>query len=192
MKDIKQDLKGQDQSSENILLQFIKKLVKTESYHILIDELEVQSSPSLLAALQAVKLGVGSLTVAIRGNTVNLDKLNIKEGSAMKLKKIMRMSTQVYETIKNLGPYTPIDATLFFGNSNVQHAVLGCKPEFIDDDKWKSFGLKETLLGISSHPAVVILSRLLIMTSKQWKRLSEPIQTNKSVHSLEPPLNLKH
>ena len=168
MKDIIKDIAEQNLSKECILLQFIRKRVEAGSCHIIIDELDVDSNPSLLADLQGIQLGACSLTVALRGDTRNVDEIKLMEGRLVVLKKIMRMSTQVYETITNLstlGPMVeiPIDARPLFKNSTAQHTVLGCNPELIivsNSDELKTIGLKEALLKVSSHPAVVILCTL--------------------------------
>ena len=81
----------------NKLTQFIKKLVESGTCHILIDELDLYN-PSVLAEIQAINLNSSSLTIAIRGN-YDVGDLKLNEGRTIVLNKIMRMSTQVYETI---------------------------------------------------------------------------------------------
>ena len=178
MKDIIKDLKGQKYSSENILLQFIRKRVEHGSNHIIIDELDVESNPSLLEELHSFPLGACFLTVAIRGDTRNLDSNEkVMEGRAMVLKKIMRMSTQVYETVTNY-----YDRTLF-KNSTVQHTVLGCKPERIlvsSSEESIIIGLKKALERVSSHPAVVILSPTKVLDTKAVVKIIRAI-TDKQI-----------
>ena len=132
-----------------------------ETYHILIDELELYS-PSLLQELQGIKLNSCSLTVAIRWDTHNLEKkLEHSGGEPFVLNKIMRMSTQVYETIrKQLTEFYP---AIIYGNCVVQHTVLGCKPEHIGvssaELKYEVLNsvLKEAVFKVKSHPLVVVL-----------------------------------
>ena len=123
MKDIVKYLKGHFKSSKSILTQFIRKLVKRGTYHILIDELE-SYNPSVLAEIQAIKLNSCSLTVAVRGNT-DLGKLKLNEGSSFVLNKIMSMSKQVYDTITRRN-FAPSNTMNIYQNNIVQHTVFGC------------------------------------------------------------------
>ena len=145
----------------SILLQFIRNLIRTGTYHILIDEVEY--SPSLLEELQEVRLNKCSLTVALRGKSA-LGKLTLEKQISV-LKKIMRMSTQIYKTVTN--PEDIPDSEYFqdfklnlYENSTAQHTVLGCKPEGIhisSRDELISTGLEKALPKVTSHPFVVVL-----------------------------------
>ena len=153
---------------QSLLLRFIKKVIRTGTYHILVDEVEYEKeeeeehySRSFLEELQAVRLKTGSLTVALRGETIQKD---IKENPLV-LNKVMRMSTRVYETITD--PEAIPDYEIFprhrenlYLNNSVQNTVLGCKPELIlvtSSHEMISTGLKEALPKVDSHPFVVVL-----------------------------------
>ena len=170
MKDIikdLEDLEEQSLSSESTLLQYIRKLVMIGYYHIIIDELYVTFNKySLLAELKKIQLGTCSLTVAIRGDPTSVDLASEgrEKGRTMMLKKVMRMSTQVYETVTNWKYNSAFDqtaASILPQNSTVQHTVLGCKPELIEVlNRAELFiiGLQKAVPKVSSHPAVVILT----------------------------------
>ena len=171
MKDIVNDSEEQNPNSDSILLQFIRKLVENGSHHVIIDELDVESEPLLLAELQAIPLGACSLTVALRGDTLNSE---LMEGRATVLKKIMRMSTLVSSPIMNgnlrfmIAPHQEC-ARYVFKDSTVQHTVLGFAPDVTiasSTDELICNLLKDALPKVFRHPAVVILIQCEVLNIK--------------------------
>ena len=183
MKDIVKNLKGQfagnlircvrrdkktktdhcsveDRHNVCIMIQFMKEL-SIISYHLLIDELEVDYNSSILAELQAVKLDSRSLTIAMRGETrpSHYKKL---DSEPIVLNKIMRMCSRIYNEVTPPPDFDlkPWMNDVLVKNSTVQHTVLGCKLESIkvsESYELFSIGLKKALPMVASHPVVVVL-----------------------------------
>ena len=159
----------QDHHNDCMLIHFVKERVRTGTYHILIDELEVDKNLSIgiYQLLQAIKIDSGSLTVAMSGDTepytlryTQLD--NEPTIETIVLKKIMRMCQEIYNEVTTNPEHAifPWIKDILVKQSTVQHTVLGCKPEYIkvsSKDEVFSIGLKEALSKVASHPVVVVL-----------------------------------
>ena len=166
--------KVQDKHSGCILIRFIKELLRTRTYHILIDELTIDNQTSMLAELQAIKLDSCSLTIAMKGHTNpsiytksdgDSERDSEPMGDTIILKKIMRNCAQILNEITanphlHSGFYKPGFhlKDILVRQSTVQHTVLGCKPQCIKVSRnAEEIGLKEALSKVASHPIVVVL-----------------------------------